>query len=365
MDTPAVVGLVPARNEADAVASTVQSLLQQDYAGRLDVILIDDHSADATAETAMAAAEAAGGAERFHPVTARPLPPGWSGKVWALAEGLAAAERIAPEAPYLWLGDADITYEPDCLRRLVTKAGRRRLDLVSLMVMLSCRSVWERLLIPAFVYFFQKLYPFAWVNDPRRRTAAAAGGCILLRRDALARVGGFASIRSALIDDCSLARRIKDTRPSDPAAGGIWLGLTTQARSLRPYRGLSGIWRMVARTAFTQLDHSALVLAGTAVGMILTYLVPPLVVLAYPLHGDGRAALLALMAWSLMTLSMLPVLKLYDVPRAYAFALPLSAALYTAMAVDSAVRHWRGRGGPWKGRVHTPTGGLEGRPPVL
>lgn len=350
---------MPARDEADVVATSIRSVLTQDYPGRLDAVLVDDHSRDATAKVAAAAAAAIGAAERLHTVAAGPLPAEWSGKVWALAEGLATAERIGPEAPYLWLSDADIAYEPSCLRQLVTKAEAERLDLVSLMVRLSCRSGWERLLIPPFVYFFQKLYPFAWANDPRRKTAAAAGGCMLVRRAALSRVGGFAAIKSALIDDCSLARQIK------MSGGGLWIGLATRAHSLRPYRGLADIWRMVARTAFTQLDHSVPALVGTVFGMVLTYLAPPLVILAYPLHGNGSAALLAGIAWLLMTVSMLPILTLYRVPRLYALALPLAAALYAAMTVDSAVRHWRGRGGFWKGRVHTRPAPLEREPPAL
>lgn len=363
---PAVVALVPARNEADVVATAIRSLLTQDYPGRLEVVLIDDHSSDGTAETAAAAAAAAGAAARLHPVAARPLPPGWSGKVWALAEGLAAAERDGLDAPYLWLSDADIAYAPDCLLRLMTKAEASRLDLVSLMVGLSCRSGWERLLIPPFIYFFQKLYPFAWANDPRRRTAAAAGGCMLVRRDALARAGGFAFIGSALIDDCSLARRIKAlSGEGRVGGGGIWIGLTTQARSLRSYRGLGDIWRMVARTAYTQLGYAPLALAGTIIGMIVTYILPPALTLTYPLHGDGGAAFLSGMAWLLMTVSILPTLTLYGVPRLYALALPVAAALYSGMTLDSAMRHWRGRGGSWKGRVHAPAGGLERQPPVL
>ena len=360
---PAVVVLVPARDEAEVIGRAVAALLAQDYPGRFRIVLVDDHSRDGTAEVARHAAGAAVAAERLSVVAARALPVGWSGKLWALREGLAEAEAAQlagldeAETAYLWLSDADIEPEPDTLRRLVAKAEDQRLNLVSLMVALSCRGFWEHLLIPPFIYFFQMLYPFAWVNDPRKGTAAAAGGCVLLRRDALARTGGFEAIRGELIDDCALARRIKDLPPTETegagggGARGVWLGLTTTSRSIRPYRGLGEIRRMVARNAYTQLRHSPLLLLGTLIGLALTFLAPPLVGLSAELHGDKVAAILGFSAWSLMALSAVPTYRLYRQPVWLAAFLPLAAAFYAAMTLESALRHWRGAGGGWKGRV--------------
>ncbi len=353
---PAVIATVPARNEVDVIGPAITSLLTQDYPGRLDVVLVDDHSSDDTARRALRAAKDTGRADALSIVQARPLPTGWSGKLWALAEG---AEH-AQDADFLWLSDADIAHEPDNLRRLVGKALAERRDLVSLMVALSCRGAWERLLIPPFVYFFQMLYPFPWANDVRKRTAAAAGGCILLRREALEQAGGFAAIKGELIDDCALARLIKHRSP--PGAS-IWIGLATTAHSIRPYQGLGGIWRMVARTAYTQLRHSPVVLAGTLVALVLTFLVPPALVLTASVHGDVPAALAGLTAWALMTASAWPTLTLYRQPIWLAGLLPVAAAFYSAMTFDSALRHWRGRGGIWKGRVHPAT--VEERQPKL
>ena len=359
---PAVVALVPARDEAEVIGRSLAALLAQDYPGRFRIVLVDDHSRDGTAEIALHTAEiashttdvarhTAGAAQRLSVVAARALPSGWSGKLWALSEGLAHAEAAAPEVPYLWLSDADIEHGTATLRRLVAKAEDQRLDLVSLMVALSCRGFWERLLIPPFIYFFQMLYPFAWVNDRRKGTAAAAGGCMLLRRDALARAGGFEAIKGELIDDCALARRIKDLPSSGDGTRGIWLGLTATSRSIRPYRGLGDIWRMVARSAYTQLGHSPLLLLGTLIGLALTFLVPPLVGLSAEIHGDKVAAILGISTWSLMALSAVPTYRLYRQPVWLAAFLPLAAAFYAAMTLESALRHWRGAGGLWKGRV--------------
>ncbi|RMD62184.1 MAG: glycosyltransferase [Alphaproteobacteria bacterium] len=359
---PPVVALVPARNEADVIADALGALAAQDYPGRFNIIVIDDHSDDATAAAARAAIPAARAA-CVRIIAARDLPAGWTGKLWALEEGLREAATFAPRATYVWLSDADIAHSPATLRRLVAKAERERRDLVSLMVVLSCRTPWERLLIPPFVYFFRLLYPFAWANDPRRRTAAAAGGCVLVRRDALSRIGGFAALRDALIDDCTLARRIKDlSGAGDPAAagGGIWIGLGTESRSLRPYRGLGDIWRMVARTAYTQLRHSPILLAAAIAGLSITYLAPPALLLAWPWHGQGAAALLGAGAWMMMVASMQPTLRLYRQPVWLGLLLPVAAALYALMTADSAWRHWCGRGGAWKGR----TGPLEPTPPA-
>jgi len=355
---PAVVVLVPARDEAEVVGAAVAALLAQDYPGPFHVVLIDDHSGDGTAEAAIRAA--AGATEdspgRFQAIAARDLPAGWTGKLWALQAGLAHAGTAFPGTPYLWLSDADIAPGPATLRHLVAKAEGDKLNLVSLMVALSCRGAWERLLIPPFIYFFQMLYPFPWVNDPAKVTAAAAGACVLLRRDALVRAGGFEGVKGALIDDCALARAIKTLPPAADAAGdlwgGIWLGLATESRSIRPYRGLGEIWRMVARNAYTQLRHSPLLLLGTVIAMTLTFLAPPLLALTAGLHDNFVAAFLAAGAWAMMAVSAVPTLSLYRQPAWMAALMPLAAAFYCAMTLDSALRHWRGAGGAWKDRVH-------------
>ncbi len=366
---PAVIVLVPARDEAEVIGEAVAALLAQDYPGPFQVVLIDDHSSDGTAALAERAARDATGNTpgRFQAIAAPELPAGWTGKLWALQSGLthaegahaegahaegAHADASLPEASYLWLSDADIAPGPATLRRLVAKAEAGKLNLVSLMVALSCRGPWERLLIPPFVYFFQMLYPFPWVNDPAQGTAAAAGGCLLLRREALARAGGFAGVRNALIDDCALARVIKALPANADETAGIWLGLTTESRSLRPYQGLGEIWRMVTRSAYTQLRHSPLLLLGTLIAMTLTFLTPPLIALTAGYHDHGVAAFLAAVAWALMALTAVPTLLLYRQPVWLAALLPLAAAFYCAMTLDSAWRHWRGAGGAWKDRVH-------------
>jgi hopene-associated glycosyltransferase HpnB len=345
---PDVVAIMPARNESEVIARSLGSLLAQDYPGRLDIIVVDDHSEDGTADQA----EAAGRISDTHGLTvlrAAPLPPGWAGKVWAMSEGLRAVDATNPGARYIWLSDADIAHDTCNLRRLVSMAESGNRDLVSQMVVLSSEGFWAGLLIPAFVYFFQKLYPFAWVNDPRRRMAAAAGGCMLLRRGALDRIGGFSAIQSALIDDCALARAVKGE--GGAADGGLYLGLTNAATSLRPYHGLGGIWRMVARSAYIQLDRSVLLLGATLAGMAITYLAPPAVFLSTPWHSGSLAALLSGAAWVLMTGSFLPTLRYYRRPLFLALLLPAAGLLYSAMTVDSAIAHWRGRGGAWKGRT--------------
>lgn len=349
LDTwPAVVAIVPARNEAAHVEEALRSLLVQDYPGEFAVVLIDDHSEDATG--AIGRRLRSGQPRPLEVVGARALPPGWSGKLWTLAEGLRHAARSRPDVPYLLLTDADIAHAPGNLARLVAKAETERLDLVSLMVKLHCASLWERLLIPPFVFFFQKLYPFPAVNDPARRTAAAAGGCMLVRRRALEEAGGIEAIRAELIDDVALARAIKRR----PGGGRIWLGLTETTVSLRRYDHLAEIWAMVARSADTQLRHSLPRLAGTLLGMGIAYLIPPLGLCAGILRADPLLAALALAAWSTMALAYRPTAKLYRLAAFWLATLPLAAALYAAMTLDSAIRHRRGAGGRWKGRVLSP-----------
>lgn len=339
---PRVVAVVPARNEAAVIAKSVGSLLSQDYDG-LHVVVVDDQSGDGTAEIARDAAAQAAAADRLTVIQAAPLPPGWSGKMWAVSQGVTAAAAREPD--YLWLTDADIAHAPRQLSRLVAKAEAERLDLVSLMVLLNVASVAEKLLVPAFVFFFQKLYPFPKVNDPSSRVAGAAGGCMLVRRAALERAGGIAAIRGALIDDCALARRLK-------ARGPIWLGLTRASLSLRPYPHLADIWAMVARTAYTQLNHSPLLLVGTVLAMALIYLVPPLAALIGAVRGEFGLAAAGAAGWAAMAVAYRPTLELYRMPWWRALTLPLAGLLYTLMTVDSARRHWLGRGGGWKGRTY-------------
>jgi hopene-associated glycosyltransferase HpnB len=346
---PTVVALVPARDEQEVIAAALGALLSQDYPGSLEIVVIDDNSRDATAATARATAERLDAEDRLILVRARPPLPGWTGKTWALNEGLNEVRRRSMNAAYVWLSDTDIAHGPATLRRLVAKAERERLDLVSLMAELSCGGVWARLLIPPFVFFFQKLFPFSWVADRKRGTAAAAGGCVLLRAEALSAAGGFAAIKDALIDDCALAARIKPTAQARDR--GIWLGLADDSRSLRPYRDLKSIWDMVARSAYTQLRTSPLLLAGTLLAMAVTYLAPPLALLAWPWHGSDLAAVAGGAAWALMAAAFLPTLRRYRQPPWLAALLPVGALLYALMTADSAWRHWRGRGGAWKGRM--------------
>ena len=346
---PAVVAVVPARDEAEVIAPVITALLKQDYTGSFRIVLVDDGSTDHTAELAGAAAAVAEQMERLTVIQGAPLPTGWTGKLWALHQGIAEAERSDPAPTYIWFVDADIVPEPDSLTRLIAKADDEGYALVSLMALLHHQGFWPRLLIPPFVFFFQKLYPFAWSNDPERRTAAAAGGCNLVRAETLRSAGGVEAIRDALIDDCALARLIKTAAREE--GRGIWLGLTRSVVSIRPYRHLSEVWAMVARSAFTQLEHSLLNLAGTLLGMLLLYLAPPLIPVTLALHGDWLAAIVAVTAWALMAFAAWPTYRLYREAPWRPLLLPLAGLLYTAMTVDSAWQHIRGRGGLWKGRV--------------
>src|SRR5262245_45011280 len=261
------------------------------------------------------------------------------------ASGCPARHLGGRQAGLPLLTDADIAHATDNLRSLVAQAESQGLALVSLMAELSCRRWAERFLIPAFVFFFQMLYPFAWVADRNRTLAAAAGGCMLVRREALERIGGIASIRSEIIDDCALARRLK-------AHGPIRLDLTRRAVSLRPYEGLADIGRMVSRSAYAQLDYSPLLLAGTIVGMAVTYLVPAMLAL----FGFGVAQAAGLGAWLLMAVAFQPVLRFYRVSPLWGLALPAIASAYTVFTVQSALAAWRGEGGLWKGRIQARMG---------
>jgi hopene-associated glycosyltransferase HpnB len=347
---PDVVAVVPARNEAAMLPVTLPALLGQDYPGVLAVIVVDDGSSDGTGEVAAGIAATAGRPLRV--ISGTPPPDGerWAGKVWAMAQGL----RAAGPSDYVVFTDADIAWEaPDTLRRLVAAAEGDDRDLVSQMALLRTATGWERVVVPAFVYFFAQLYPFRRVNVPGSRTAAAAGGCMLVRRGALDKAGGLAPIRGALIDDVALGRLIKGQR------GRTWLGLSRQVVSVRPYPGLASLWQMVARSAYTQLRYSPAVLAGTLTGLLFLYALPPagaitglVAVLA---GGDGTAALAlgaGLAGWALMSLSYLPMLRLYRLSPLRAPGLPLIALLYAAMTADSARRHYAGRGAEWRGRTN-------------
>lgn len=339
---PRVAVVVPARNEAGTVGRCVESLVRQDYAGEFQIIVVDDHSEDRTSELARGAAQSAGGAGQLTVVQAEKLQPGWTGKLWAIQQGVSTAESKRPD--YFWFTDADIEHSPDTLRRLVTRAENQQLDLTSLMVLLQAKTIPERLLIPAFLYFFLMLYPPTWIAETKSKTAGAAGGCILLRREALERIGGILTIRSEVIDDCALARAVKR---SD---GAIWMGLTRKSVSLRAYTSFGEIRDLIARTAFTQLKYSAVVLLGTVVVMLLTYLVP--VVLTF--HVQPLVWRLSLIAWALMTLTYLPTVRFYQLSPLWAPLLPLAAAFYFYATCLSAMRYWMGRGGQWKGRAQAP-----------
>ena len=331
---PSVVAVVPARNEADVIERSVGSLLAQDYPGNFRVILVDDNSADGTGETARTLA----GAGRLEVLTGATLASGWTGKLWAQSQGVARAADSPHD--YLLLTDADIIHSPDNLRRLVARAEAGRLALTSLMARLTVQTWAERLLIPAFIFFFAMLYPFAWVNDPRRNTAAAAGGCMLVRRDALIAAGGLEAIRGKIIDDCNLGALLKRQGP-------IWLGLTERAVSLRPYASFEEIAHMVSRSAYAQLGFSPWLLLGTVAGMAVVYLAAPLLAL----FGDGPGRWTGLAAWLAMAFAFQPTLRFYGRSPLWGFALPLIGALYTGFTLRSAVETWRGRGGMWKGRA--------------
>jgi hopene-associated glycosyltransferase HpnB len=337
---PEVAAIVPARNEAPVVGEAVRSLLKQDYPGKLRIILVDDQSNDGTADIVRATAAELGAADRVRIISGKTLPQGWTGKMWAVHQGTGELEDFSAGAKYLWLTDADIAHEADSLRGLVARAEAGNLALTSLMARLKTDTLGERALIPAYVYFFQMLYPFAWVNDPRKKMAGAAGGCMLVQRKALKAAGGIAAIRNALIDDCALGKALKKQGP-------IWLGLADGVRSLRGYPAWGDIWRLIARSAFTQLQHSLLLLAVCVLGMVLTFLAPP----GLSIQLDIGVRAFGLAAWALMALSYLPTLIYYRQPVWWAPLLPLTALFYLAATIDSARRHLVGRGGEWKGRV--------------
>ncbi|MFM9853632.1 MAG: glycosyltransferase [Sphingomonadaceae bacterium] len=333
---PPVIAIVPARDEAQVIARSIASLAAQDYPGDFRIILIDDNSSDGTNNIARQA-----GGKRLTVLSGAPLAPGWTGKLWAVSQGIAAAGD-APK--YLWLTDADIAHSPDNLRRLVARAEAGGLTMASLMARLNCTSLAERALIPAFVFFFQLLYPFAQVNRPGT-PGAAAGGCMLVKREALATSGGIAAIRAALIDDCALGANLKQQGP-------IWLGLTDRALSIRPYPHFADVAAMISRSAYAQLHYNPLLLGGTLAGLALVYLSPPLIALT----ASGPALWLALATWGLMALLFQPILRVYRRSPLWGIALPAIAAFYSGCTLLSAWQHMRGRGGMWKGRAQAAAG---------
>jgi hopene-associated glycosyltransferase HpnB len=338
-----VAVVVPARNEAAVVAKSISSLLNQQGNQRIHVFLVDDNSSDNTAEIAFSAAASSGKTDRLTVIDGRPLPAGWSGKLWAMQQGIESARKMNPD--YLLLTDADIEHGPKSIDDLCRISRSGSFDLVSFMVKLYCRSFPERALMPAFVYFFFQLYPPRWIANSSHRTAAAAGGSILLRPQALERAGGLNAIRAEIIDDCALARAVKRT------GGKVWLGLTDQTHSIRPYGSFAEIGRMISRNAFNQLQHSTLLLLAALLGMALVYLLPPVIAL---FSRSRPAEALAGVAWLLMTISFLPMVRFYRLTPLWSLALPLIALFYMAASFHSAFQYWTGHGGQWKGRIQDP-----------
>jgi hopene-associated glycosyltransferase HpnB len=341
-----VAVVIPARNEADGIGEAIHSLLAQEYPGALSIIVVDDQSTDGTADAARRAAEASGAMNRLTILSGAPLPAGWTGKLWAMKQGIEHAQKSSPT--YLLLTDADIVYARDAVAKLVAESLAGGLVLNSRMVKLRCESFAERALIPAFIFFFQMLYPFAWVNRPDRGTAAAAGGCMLVRPDALRAAGGIEAIRGELIDDCALASSMKKQGP-------ILLRLTERIRSIRAYPSINDIRLMVVRSAYAQLRYSPLLLAGTIAGMTITYIAPVLLAL----FGHGLAQMLGFLTWGTMAIVFQPTLRLYRVSPLWGLLLPTIALSYLAFTIDSAYQNGMGRGGLWKGRVQARKAGCD------
>ena len=331
--------VIPARNEADVIGGAIHSLLQQSCAGVLHIFLVDDNSADETAAVAREAASNSSHPEALTIIHGQPLPDGWTGKLWAMQQGIEQARRLHPQ--FLLLTDADIKHSPENLATLVAAAEGGGYDLASFMVKLHCRGLAEKLLIPAFVFFFLMLYPPEWIRNSRRKIAGAAGGCILIRPEALVRAGGVAAIRGEIIDDCALARTVKQS------GGKVWLGLTPDTYSLRDYKSFGAIEGMIARNAFNQLRHSVWLLLGATAGLLLIYLLPVVLVLS----ASPTLTLIGAIAYLLMWVTYLPMVRFYGLNGAWALTLPLSAVFYLAATIHSALDYWSGRGGDWKGRA--------------
>jgi hopene-associated glycosyltransferase HpnB len=340
MTWPFIAVVVPARDEAAGVSRCVTSILSQPYPGSLSMVLVDDQSQDGTAQIAAEAAAAIGASDRLTVLSGRPLPSGWTGKLWAVKQGLTLVESRPAAPDYVLLTDADIVYSGDVLMRLVARARNEQLAMTSVMAKLRCESFAEQYLIPAFIFFFAMLYPFAWVRNRNRETAAAAGGCILARWDALKDAGGIDAIRGSLIDDCALGARLKTQGP-------VWLGFSQEIISVRASDTVSDVGRMISRSAYAQLRYSPAILFGTIMGMLIVYLLP----VAVTLFGHGLAAAFAATAWLLMALAFQPTLRYYGQSALWGPALPAIALAYMVFTVNSALQHFRGRGGMWKGRA--------------
>lgn len=337
-----VVAVVPARNEADVVAGCVTSLLSQTIPIRL--VLVDDNSTDGTADVARTAAQAIGKQDKLTVIEGSPLPQGWSGKLWAVHQGVMKANESAPY--YLLLTDADIRHAHDSVAALATIAQQGSFDLVSFMVRLHCKTFAERFLIPAFVFFFFMLYPPEWIRDARRRTAGAAGGCMFIRREALAKAGGIQAIRTEIIDDCALAARVRKS------GGKLWLGVAPETESLRPYGTFADIGAMISRSAFNQLHHSVILLVVSLIGLAITYLLP----LALIVSRHETAVFCGAISWALMAVCFFPTVKFYCLNPLWSLALPAIAVFYMGATLHSAVMYGMGKGGRWKGRVQDPAG---------
>lgn len=334
-----IVAIVPARDEAEVIGAAVESLLRQRLDGSLQVIVVDDGSTDGTAAAARDAAEVLGASSSLTVSSAAPLPRGWTGKLWALSQGVRAAAALEPD--YLLFTDADIHHDPESVAALLARAETGGYDLVSSMVTLSTATLAEKALIPAFVFFFFMLYPPKWIASPRSRTAGAAGGCMLIRPRALERCGGLAAVRSEIIDDCSLAAAVK-------ASGGrVSLSLTRHARSIRSYGSFRGVGRMISRSAFNQLRHSYALLAATLAGLAVTFVLPPLLIAtARPIP-----ALLGASAWALMSVAYRPMVRFYRLGPLWSLSLPAVAVFYGGATLRSALDYRSGRGGRWKNRI--------------
>jgi hopene-associated glycosyltransferase HpnB len=355
---PRVHAIVPARNEAETIAAAVTSLLSQNYNGHFSVTLVDDHSEDQTAQLAEQAAKSSGTTNadyleerrgrgplhNFSTISAEPLQPGWTGKLWALNQGVTKSLETNSPPDYFWFTDADITHAPDTLARLIARAETEQLDLTSLMVLLKSESLAEKFLIPPFLYFFLQLYPPSWIASKNSRAAGAAGGCILIRASALKKIGGLASIRQAVIDDCALAAAVKKF------GGRLWMGVTRRSLSLRSYKSLAEIRDMIARTAFTQLRYSAPILLATLAALLITYIAPVALLFA----PSTISRVLAAFASLLMLITFLPAVRYYRQSPLWVFTLPAVALFYAYATLLSAVRYWTGRGGQWKGRAQAP-----------
>jgi len=334
-----VAVVIPARDEAEVIGTAVRSLLQQKCVDSIHIFVVDDHSSDGTAAAVSQAALSSGRSEAVSVISGTALPAAWTGKLWAMEQGIQHALRINPR--YLLLTDADIWHSPTNISSLATISEAGNYDLASFMVKLHCHSLAERFLIPPFVFFFFLLYPPAWIRDPHRNVAGAAGGCMLIRPRALQRAGGIAAIRNEIIDDCALARAVKRS------GGKVWLGLTPDTYSIRDYRALGEIERMIARTAFNQLQHSFWLLLGALAGLTITYLLP----VALLLSGDRRLASVGAASWALMAVAYLPMVRFYGLSLRWALTLPFAACFYMLATLHSAFMYWSGRGGEWKGRT--------------